>query len=77
MRESQPFTVVASVVGAPKIQGDRAEMQLQVRYDIGDAKGGPGDGFGMRVQLAREGRQWKVVAAEGWGEEQEHLMGGD
>jgi hypothetical protein len=77
MRESQPFTVVAGVVGAPKIQGDRAEMQLKVRYSTGDPKGGPGDEFGMRVQLVKQRRGWKIVDAEGWEGEQEHLMGGD
>lgn len=76
LRGAPPFTVVPSVTGTT-IQGDTAQMQLQVRYWMGDPNTAQADEFKMQLSLRREGREWKITSADGWQHEQGSLMGGE
>lgn len=76
MRGSEPFTVVPEIVGLT-IKATTAEMQLKVRYFVGEGASGAGNEFRMQLQLQKEGNDWKVLSAQGWSEEQGHLMNGE
>lgn len=73
LRGAPPFTVVPTITGY-KVQGDTAQMQLQVRYWTGDPSTAPADEFKVQLNLRREGRDFKVVSAGGWSAEQNRLM---
>lgn len=76
LRGAPPFTLVASVTGTT-IQGDTAQMQLQVRYWMSEQANGAGDEFRMTLSLHKEGPEWKITSADGWQHEQNSLMGGE
>ena len=57
------------------VRGDFADMVLDVRLRYGGAQQYT-EPYRIKVTLQREGRQWKVIAAEGWGEAQGDVMGG-
>lgn len=57
------------------VRGEFADMVLDVRLRYGGAQQYT-EPYRIKVTLQREGRQWKVIAAEGWGEAQGDVMGG-
>ncbi|MEN6302922.1 MAG: hypothetical protein ABFD96_09375 [Armatimonadia bacterium] len=57
------------------VRGDFADMVLDVRLRYGGAQQYT-EPYRIKVTLQREGRPWKVIAAEGWGEAQGDVMGG-
>ena len=59
------------------LKGDTAQMQLKVRYWMGDSSSSPGQEFRMTLSLRKEGSDWKITSAEGWQQEQGTLMGGE
>lgn len=72
LRGGPPLQVIPQIAGL-KVEGKVADMQLKVRYWMGDTSG-PGEEFGMAVRLQKERGEWKVISAEGWQEQQGKLL---
>lgn len=66
---------VKPVIRQMVVRGGSADLVLDVRLRYGGAEQAT-EPYRIKVTLQREGRQWKVIAAEGWGEAQEDVMGG-
>ncbi len=76
MHGGEEVLVVPEITGL-SIRDDFADLSLRVRLWMGREPSGPGEEFGMTARLRREGRQWKVISAEGWSEAQSDVLGGD
>ncbi|MBU0609799.1 MAG: hypothetical protein KKI08_18080 [Armatimonadetes bacterium] len=75
MHGGEEVMVVPEISGLD-LRGDFADMSLRVRLWRGNEPSGPGEEYAMAVRLRKEGRDWKVISAEGWAEAQSDLMSG-
>ncbi len=57
-----------------QIRESFADMHVQVRLWEGREPVGPGAEYALAVRLRREGRTWKVIAADGWAAAQSDVM---
>jgi hypothetical protein len=76
MRSGQEMQVVPEIVDL-QFNGDFADVKLRVWMAWGQGAAAGGEPFRMTVRLRREGRTWRVISAEGWGEAQSDIMSGE
>ncbi|NPV46653.1 MAG: hypothetical protein HPY69_06830 [Armatimonadetes bacterium] len=65
LRSIDAITVVPEIASL-EIQGDVATALVRARVRFGDATEGRGVDLQVRLQLAREGRVWRVTSSDGW-----------
>ena len=75
MRGGEEMLVVPEITGL-QIRPPFADMSLRVRMWHGREPSGPGEQFDMAVRLRQEGRQWKVISADGYSAGQSDMMNG-
>jgi hypothetical protein len=75
MRGAQDVQAVPEIVDL-KLNGDFADVKLRVWLAWGEGPSAGGEPYRMTVRLRREGRAWRVISAEGWGEAQSDIMSG-
>jgi len=76
MRGGEDVLAVPEIAGMD-IRDPFADVQLRVRIWSGRQPSGPGQPYQMKLRLRKEGRTWRVISAEGWGEAQSDIMGGE
>ena len=76
MRGGEEVRAVPEITSL-QINGDFADVKLRVWLQWGSQQPAAGEPYQMQMRLRREGRAWKVISAEGYGEAQSDAMGGD
>lgn len=74
LRSADSLTVVPEVASL-QVQGDTAVALVRARVRFGDAAQSRGVDLQVRLQLAREGRAWRVTSSDGWAPAVDAYMG--
>jgi hypothetical protein len=76
MRSGEEVLVVPEITDL-QIREPFADMSLRVRMWRGREPSGRSEECAMTLRLRQEGRDWRVVSAEGWPAAQSHFMDDD
>lgn len=72
-RGGEAVTVVPEITGL-RINGAFADMQVRAQVWYGPDTSGGGQEYRITARLRKEGRDWKVISAEGWEAAQSDAM---
>ena len=76
MHSAQDAPVVPEIADM-QTNGDFADVKLRVWIAAGAEPSAGGEPYRMQLRLRKEGRVWRVISAEGWGEAQSDIMSGE